>query len=134
MRIGAFSFDSEVAFLSERLRPPVKIPKQEIIDDMLQSCGICLLRKVKTGIWIAGTVRMGQNNSWHFSFVIWNMLLCKLWSKLQLSLYFNMVDFFQIYSLSGARCVTKKHVKVSNQNDLLPMKVQSEILFLLFGR
>ncbi|XP_022757551.1 probable F-box protein At3g61730 [Durio zibethinus] len=57
MRIGAFSFDSDVAFLSERLSPPVKIPKQEIIDEMLQSCGACLLRKVKTGIWIAGTVK-----------------------------------------------------------------------------
>ncbi|EOX95716.1 F-box protein, putative [Theobroma cacao] len=53
MRIGAFSFESEVAFLSERLSAPVKIPKQKIVDDMLQSCGTCLLRKVKTGIWIA---------------------------------------------------------------------------------
>ncbi|XVF33175.1 hypothetical protein REPUB_Repub17cG0146000 [Reevesia pubescens] len=53
MRIGAFSFDSEVAFLSERLSAPLKIPKQESIDDMLQSCGTCLLGKVKTGIWIA---------------------------------------------------------------------------------
>ncbi|XWS46227.1 hypothetical protein CRYUN_Cryun14cG0046400 [Craigia yunnanensis] len=50
MRIEVFSFDSEVAFLSERLNAPVKIPKQEIIDDMLQSSGTWLLRKVKTGI------------------------------------------------------------------------------------
>ncbi|KAK8635547.1 hypothetical protein V6N13_004281 [Hibiscus sabdariffa] len=57
MRIGAFSFDSEVAFLCERMvNLPVKIPKQENIDDMLQSCGSCLLRKIKTGIWIAGTI------------------------------------------------------------------------------
>ncbi|KAK8615019.1 hypothetical protein V6N13_068805 [Hibiscus sabdariffa] len=54
MRIGAFSFDSEVAFLCERMvNLPVKIPKQENIEDMLQSCGSCLLRKIKTGIWIA---------------------------------------------------------------------------------
>ncbi|KAG8485138.1 hypothetical protein CXB51_021603 [Gossypium anomalum] len=53
MRIGAFSFDSEVAFLSQRMSASVKIPKQENIDDMLQSYGSCLLRKIKTGIWIA---------------------------------------------------------------------------------
>ncbi|TYH56798.1 hypothetical protein ES332_D08G045900v1 [Gossypium tomentosum] len=53
MRIGAFSFDSEVAFLSQRMSASVKIPKQENIGDMLQSCGSCLLRKIKTGIWIA---------------------------------------------------------------------------------
>lgn len=58
MRIGAFSFDSEVAFLSQRMSASVKIPKQENIDDMLQSCGSCLLRKIKTGIWIAGTVQI----------------------------------------------------------------------------
>ncbi|KAA3471480.1 putative F-box protein isoform X2 [Gossypium australe] len=56
MRIGAFSFDSEIAFLSQRMSASVKIPKQENIDDMLQSCGSCLLRKIKTGIWIAGTI------------------------------------------------------------------------------
>ncbi|KAE8732246.1 putative F-box protein [Hibiscus syriacus] len=59
MRIGAFSFDSEVAFLCERMvNPPVKIPKQGNIDDMLQSSGSCMLRNIKTGIWIAGTVQI----------------------------------------------------------------------------
>ncbi|KAE8660835.1 putative F-box protein [Hibiscus syriacus] len=59
MRIGAFSFDSEVAFICERMvNPPVKIPKQGNIDDMLQSSGSCLLRNIKTGIWIAGTMQM----------------------------------------------------------------------------
>ncbi|KAE8676877.1 putative F-box protein [Hibiscus syriacus] len=54
MWIGAFSFNSEVAFLSERMvNPPVKIPEHGNIDDMLQSYGSCLLRKIKTGIWIA---------------------------------------------------------------------------------
>ena len=74
MRIGVFSFDSEVAFLSERLNAPAKIPKQEIIDDMLQSCGTCLLRKVKTGIWIAGTVNMRQIYFRYFFFC--NMETC----------------------------------------------------------
>ncbi|XVF73033.1 hypothetical protein PTKIN_Ptkin12aG0169000 [Pterospermum kingtungense] len=53
MRIGAFSFVSEVALLSEKRSPPVKITKQETINDMLPSCGTRLLKKVKTGIWIA---------------------------------------------------------------------------------
>ncbi|XVF80230.1 hypothetical protein PTKIN_Ptkin15bG0054300 [Pterospermum kingtungense] len=52
-RIGAFSFDSEEAFLREGLNALVKIPTQEIVADKLQSCGTCMLRKVKTGIWIA---------------------------------------------------------------------------------
>ncbi|OMO64299.1 hypothetical protein CCACVL1_21877 [Corchorus capsularis] len=56
MRIGAFSFDSDVAILSARLTGPLNAPKKENIDNvlaMLKSYGTCLLRKVKTGIWIA---------------------------------------------------------------------------------
>ncbi|KAE8655180.1 putative RING/U-box superfamily protein [Hibiscus syriacus] len=61
----------EVAFLCERMvNPPVKIPKQGNIDDMLQSAA-------------------------------------------------------HIYNLFDALCVTKKNVKVSIENDLLPMKMQS---------
>ncbi|OMP08616.1 hypothetical protein COLO4_06291 [Corchorus olitorius] len=49
----------DVAILSARLTGPLNVPKKEKIDDvlaMLKSYGTCLLRKVKTGIWIAGTI------------------------------------------------------------------------------
>lgn len=104
MRIGAFSFESEVAFLSERLSAPVKIPKQKIVDDMLQSCGTCLLRKVKTGIWIAGTVKNGANLLLAFFFC--SMVSCSHASCGQnsyLSLCFNMVDVFRSTACSMPR-------------------------------
>ncbi|KAL7239068.1 hypothetical protein ACSBR2_005043 [Camellia fascicularis] len=53
MRIGAFFFDSPVAFLTEKLIPPVKIPHEENIEKMLQLSGSCVLNNIKTGIWIA---------------------------------------------------------------------------------
>ncbi|KAI8023165.1 putative F-box protein [Camellia lanceoleosa] len=53
MRIGAFFFDSPVAFLTEKLIPPVKIPHEETIEKMLQLSGSCVLNNIKTGIWIA---------------------------------------------------------------------------------
>lgn len=54
MRIGAFSFDSSVAILAERLAFPGKIPKDETLVKMLRSQGCCVLENVKSGIWIAG--------------------------------------------------------------------------------
>ncbi|CAL5400881.1 unnamed protein product [Camellia sinensis] len=46
-----------VAFLTEKLIPPVKIPHEETIEKMLQLSGSCVLNNIKTGIWIAGTMQ-----------------------------------------------------------------------------
>ncbi|KAG8391942.1 hypothetical protein BUALT_Bualt01G0239400 [Buddleja alternifolia] len=53
MRIGAFLFDSCAALLTENLVAPLRIPKQETADKMLQRYGCCMLNNIKTGIWIA---------------------------------------------------------------------------------
>lgn len=55
MRIGAFSIDSSVALLTEKLIAPVKISNEDNMENMLLSHGCCLLSNVKTGIWIAGS-------------------------------------------------------------------------------
>ncbi|CAK9165780.1 unnamed protein product [Ilex paraguariensis] len=57
MRIGAFFFDSPVAFLTENLIAPRKIPQEETLEKMLQLHGCCVLNNIKTGIWIAGTMQ-----------------------------------------------------------------------------
>lgn len=54
MRIGAFLFDSNGALLTESLIEPLRIPKEETMEKMLQREGHCLLNNIKTGIWIAG--------------------------------------------------------------------------------
>ncbi|KAL1347104.1 probable F-box protein At3g61730 [Arachis duranensis] len=53
MRIGAFSFDSSVAILAERLSFPGKIKERETLEKMLRSQGCCVVENVKPGIWIA---------------------------------------------------------------------------------
>ncbi|GFP91908.1 probable F-box protein at3g61730 [Phtheirospermum japonicum] len=53
MRIGAFSFESPVSFLTESLIAPLRIPMADTMEKMLQLKGCCLLKNVKTGIWIA---------------------------------------------------------------------------------
>ncbi|XP_024020948.1 probable F-box protein At3g61730 [Morus notabilis] len=53
MRIGAFSLDSSEVLLTERLSAPTRIPKEDETETMLQSSGCCVLKNVKTGIWIA---------------------------------------------------------------------------------
>ncbi|KAM7508573.1 hypothetical protein LguiA_019026 [Lonicera macranthoides] len=53
MRIGAFVFDTPVALLMEKLVRPSKLPQEETTEKMLSSCGSCLLKNIKTGIWIA---------------------------------------------------------------------------------
>nr|XP_043619203.1 probable F-box protein At3g61730 [Erigeron canadensis] len=53
MRIGAFCFDSSDAFLMENLIRPTKLPKEMTTQNMLKSCGSCVLHNIKTGIWIA---------------------------------------------------------------------------------
>lgn len=55
MRIGAFSMDSSVALLTERLSSLVlNIAKEDNPEKTLKSSGYCVLNNVKTGIWIAG--------------------------------------------------------------------------------
>ncbi|KAJ9539273.1 hypothetical protein OSB04_032006 [Centaurea solstitialis] len=53
MRIGAFCFDSPDAFLMENLTCPSKLPKEDTMQNMLNSYGSCVLHNIKTGIWIA---------------------------------------------------------------------------------
>lgn len=56
MRIGAFFFDSDVAFLTESLIAPLRISREEIVEKMLEKNGNCVLCNIKTGIWIAGNL------------------------------------------------------------------------------
>ncbi|PKI76679.1 hypothetical protein CRG98_002988 [Punica granatum] len=58
LRIGAFSFDSPLALLTEKLATSVRIPKEENLDKMLDSHGSFVLKNIKTGIWIAGTMQI----------------------------------------------------------------------------
>ncbi|KAK2993868.1 hypothetical protein RJ640_003980 [Escallonia rubra] len=53
MRVGAFFFDSPFALLTEKLMCPLKLPQEENTDNMLESCGSCVVKNVRTGIWIA---------------------------------------------------------------------------------
>ncbi|XP_076897173.1 putative F-box protein At3g61730 [Bidens hawaiensis] len=53
MRIGAFSFDSPDAFLTEKLIRPTKLPVEDTKQNMLDSDRCCLVHNVKTGMWIA---------------------------------------------------------------------------------
>ncbi|XP_073047531.1 probable F-box protein At3g61730 isoform X2 [Primulina eburnea] len=53
MRIGAFSIDSHAVLLTESLTGPIRIPKEETAQKMLQMTGGCILNSIKTGIWIA---------------------------------------------------------------------------------
>ncbi|KAJ4728123.1 Reduced male fertility, Probable F-box protein [Melia azedarach] len=53
MRVGAFFFHSQEALLTDKLNLPVRIVKEKTIEKMLEACGSCLLRNIKTGIWIA---------------------------------------------------------------------------------
>ncbi|KAI3681860.1 hypothetical protein L6452_36665 [Arctium lappa] len=53
MRIGAFCFDSSDAILMENLICPSKLPKEDTMQNMLNSYGSCVLHNIKTGIWIA---------------------------------------------------------------------------------
>ncbi|XP_019229833.1 PREDICTED: probable F-box protein At3g61730 [Nicotiana attenuata] len=53
MRIGAFSFDSQNALLTNNLILPLKIHKEKTTEKMLESNGCCVVRNIKSGIWIA---------------------------------------------------------------------------------
>lgn len=82
MRIGAFSFDSSVAVLAERLTLTGKMQNGDTMKKMFRSQGCCVLDNVKTGIWIAGTMQTldtrhielfpcegFQNGNWDFQLV-----------------------------------------------------------------
>ena len=58
MRIGAFSIESSLVLLAERLAFPRKLRKEEKMENMLQTHGCCMLDNVKNGIWIAGNSRV----------------------------------------------------------------------------
>ncbi|XP_043717304.1 probable F-box protein At3g61730 [Telopea speciosissima] len=53
MRIGAFSFVSTVALLTEKLSSPVAIPQGGGTEQMARETGSCVLSNIKAGIWIA---------------------------------------------------------------------------------
>ncbi|RWR80275.1 putative F-box protein [Cinnamomum micranthum f. kanehirae] len=53
MRIGAFFLDSPVAMVTDRLSLPRKLPQEESTKEMIQKSGICMVKNVKMGIWIA---------------------------------------------------------------------------------
>ncbi|KAG0502411.1 hypothetical protein HPP92_002483 [Vanilla planifolia] len=80
MRIGAFFFESSSAVLTEKLAFPGEI--EELGDDCeraIQISGACILRDIRSGIWIAGTMQIldvrhaelfleegFRNGSWEF--------------------------------------------------------------------
>ncbi|CAN7088524.1 unnamed protein product [Brassica rapa subsp. narinosa] len=57
MRIGAFTLDSRVSLLTERLSCPLKVPGEGTIEHMLDSTGACIVKDIKSGIWIADLQR-----------------------------------------------------------------------------
>jgi len=88
MRIGAFSFDSSVAVLAERLSLPGlslpgKLRKGESMEKLLRSQGCCVLENVKSGIWIAGNFQV------NFYTRIMRLYLKKRIVNILSQLYFN---------------------------------------------
>ncbi|KAJ4905241.1 putative F-box protein [Raphanus sativus] len=53
MRFGAFTLDSRVSLLTERLSSPLKVPREGTIEQMLESSGSCIVKDIRSGIWIA---------------------------------------------------------------------------------
>lgn len=47
--------DSPIAMVTDRLSLPRKLPQEESTKEMIQKSGICMVKNVKMGIWIAGT-------------------------------------------------------------------------------
>ncbi|VVB09665.1 unnamed protein product [Arabis nemorensis] len=52
-RIGAFTLDSPMSLLTERLSGQPKVPREGTIEGMLKSSGSCIIKNIKSGIWIA---------------------------------------------------------------------------------
>ncbi|CAH2063188.1 unnamed protein product [Thlaspi arvense] len=53
MRIGAFTLDSPMSLLTENLSGQLKVPREGTIERMLQTTGSCIIKNIKSGIWIA---------------------------------------------------------------------------------
>ncbi|VVB17844.1 unnamed protein product [Arabis nemorensis] len=51
--IGAFTLDSRKSLLTESFSGQLKVPREGTIKRMLESSGLCVIRDVKSGIWIA---------------------------------------------------------------------------------
>lgn len=99
MRIGAFSLDSSVAFLTEKLIAPMNLSDSDA-QKAVETDGFCILNNVKTGIWIAGTS--------HF-------LALLLLRGFKYGIHFDRFVFLfaQIFSLFAVQSVTSTHVMVS---------------------
>lgn len=54
MRIGAFTLDSGMSLLTESFSGQLKVPRERSIEKMLESSGSCIIKDIKSGIWIAG--------------------------------------------------------------------------------
>lgn len=54
MRVGAFVFDSKAALLTENLIAPLRIPKEETTEKMVELNGSCVAKPIRNGIWLAG--------------------------------------------------------------------------------
>ncbi|CAN8253991.1 unnamed protein product [Cochlearia groenlandica] len=53
MRIGAFTLDSRTSLLTESLNGPLRVPREGTIEKMLECSGSCVIKDIKSGIWIA---------------------------------------------------------------------------------
>ncbi|CAH9092982.1 unnamed protein product [Cuscuta epithymum] len=53
MRIGAFVFDSQAALLTENLITPLRIPREETTEEMVELNGRCVVSPIRSGIWLA---------------------------------------------------------------------------------
>ncbi|KFK35362.1 hypothetical protein AALP_AA5G275400 [Arabis alpina] len=53
MRIGAFTLDSQMSLLTESFSGQLRVPREGTIERMLKSTGSCIIKDIKSGIWIA---------------------------------------------------------------------------------
>ncbi|XP_031112344.1 probable F-box protein At3g61730 [Ipomoea triloba] len=53
MRVGAFVFESQAAFVTENLIAPLRIPKEETTEKMVELNGSCVAKPIRSGIWLA---------------------------------------------------------------------------------
>uniref|UniRef100_A0A0D3BWE2 F-box domain-containing protein n=1 Tax=Brassica oleracea var. oleracea TaxID=109376 RepID=A0A0D3BWE2_BRAOL len=50
MRIGAFTLDSRVSLLTEKLSSPLRVPREGTIERMLESSGSCIVKDIKSDL------------------------------------------------------------------------------------
>lgn len=105
MRVGAFVFESQAAFLTENLIAPLRIPKEETTEKMVELNGSCVAKPIRSGIWLAGKFMSTQ---FHIKYV----------KRLQESIIhvspMDFILFLQIYNLFVAQSVISIRVMVSN--------------------